>query len=73
MEDVVVLMECFKKNLDKGAKEPMKRAIEEYSDKRPASGHAIADMALFNYWVMRKGMALRSYMKFLKKNTVRFN
>jgi len=54
MEDVLILENILKEN---GGN--MKTAIKTYSDRRVEHGQAIADMALYNYWVMRDGVNSR--------------
>ena len=54
LEDVLLL----NNEIDK-ADGNFSTAIKNYSDNRVIHGHAIADMAVYNYWVMRDGVNSR--------------
>lgn len=51
LEDVLQLA-----NLVDSENHNLGSAIKKYSDHRVIHGHAIADLALYNYWVMRDGV-----------------
>ena len=61
LESVLILNQLIEHN-----KGDIGLSIKQYSDRRVEDGQAIADMALYNYWVMRDGVNSRWFR--FKKN-----